>query len=337
MKHPKITIVIPLYNVESYIAECLQSVMRQTYQGPIECILVDDCSTDNSVVVAKKMIAEYEGTVAFSMLNHEKNMGVSCARNSGVDAASGDYVFFLDSDDVITDDCIEVLTSFSGNYDVIVGNYEYLEDRSEGRIKMKNRCFTGEQYVMEYLNDRSVNPEVWNKLFSLRYLKDNNLKFVPDVLQFEDTLFTFNFTCFPTRLCFVNVVTYYYRSERAGSFVYQLLNDNKLRLDALSRFWLEASRRCDRKSYKKVQEKFLQDKAYYIFVLAFEFGREVEMPLYKCYYGFRREYPFKPMRLWLSGEESSHWYKTRLIWSLPPLLGCCWLYMQMVKRKMKKN
>ena len=60
IKQPKISIIIPVYNVEEYITECLQSVMRQTYKGAIECILVDDCGTDNSIAVAEQLIAEYE-------------------------------------------------------------------------------------------------------------------------------------------------------------------------------------------------------------------------------------------------------------------------------------
>ncbi len=65
IKQPKISIIIPIYNVEEYITDCLQSVMRQTYQGTIECILVDDCGTDKSIAIAGQVIADYQGPIEF--------------------------------------------------------------------------------------------------------------------------------------------------------------------------------------------------------------------------------------------------------------------------------
>ena len=123
---PKVSIVIPVYNVEPYIEECLQSVMRQTYLGMMECILVDDCGTDNSMGIAEQLIEAYNGPIDFKVLHHEHNRGVSAARNTGIDAACGEYIFFLDSDDWISDDCIERLTQpleFE-KYDFVVGHYE---------------------------------------------------------------------------------------------------------------------------------------------------------------------------------------------------------------------
>ena len=75
----KISIIIPVYNVEPYISDCLQSVMRQTYKGEIECILVDDCGTDKSVEIAEKRIAEYDGPIEFKVLHHDHNRGLSAA------------------------------------------------------------------------------------------------------------------------------------------------------------------------------------------------------------------------------------------------------------------
>lgn len=96
IKQPKISIIIPVYNVAEYITECLQSVIRQTYQGEIECIIVEDCGTDNSIAVAERLIAEYRGSIEFRILHHERNRGLSAARNTGTDAATGDYIYYLD-------------------------------------------------------------------------------------------------------------------------------------------------------------------------------------------------------------------------------------------------
>ena len=109
----KISIIVPVYNVEQYIKECFDSIAAQTYKGDIECIFVDDCGQDDSVAILEKLIAEYHGPMQFSIVHHEHNKGLSGARNTGIRKASGDYLYFLDSDDSITSDCIEKLTALA--------------------------------------------------------------------------------------------------------------------------------------------------------------------------------------------------------------------------------
>ena len=106
----KITIVVPVYNVEPYIEDCLKSVAEQTYKGDIECIIVDDCTPDGSCAIIEHFINEYNGSIDFKLLHHTKNRGLSAARNTGIGAATGEYIYFLDSDDEITPECIELLT-----------------------------------------------------------------------------------------------------------------------------------------------------------------------------------------------------------------------------------
>ena len=89
----RLSIIIPVYNVEPYIEDCLRSVMRQTYQGAMECLIVDDCGTDDSMAIAERTIATYEGPIVFQVLHHERNRGLSAARNTGTLAAKGDYLY----------------------------------------------------------------------------------------------------------------------------------------------------------------------------------------------------------------------------------------------------
>mgnify|MGYP002523974151 FL=1 len=100
----KVTIIIPIYNVAPFVADCIHSVMGQTWQEPLECILVDDCGTDDSMAVVERTLQDYQGPVDFRIVRHEHNRGLSAARNTGLDNATGDYVYFLDSDDEITPD-----------------------------------------------------------------------------------------------------------------------------------------------------------------------------------------------------------------------------------------
>lgn len=121
-----ISVIVPIYNVESYILECLQSVAAQTKTKNVECILVDDCGTDNSVKVAEQFISAYEGDISFALLHHPENEGLSAARNTGIKNARGKYLFFLDSDDMIKPYCLDELFALAETYqaDMVQGAYE---------------------------------------------------------------------------------------------------------------------------------------------------------------------------------------------------------------------
>ena len=113
----KVSIIIPVYHVEKYILRCLDSVTQQSFKGEIECILVDDCGSDKSVEIAEQYIHDHSGlNVQFRLIHHTHNQGLSAARNSGIKAATGDYIFFLDSDDAITPDCIAILADLMEKY-----------------------------------------------------------------------------------------------------------------------------------------------------------------------------------------------------------------------------
>lgn len=120
-----VSIIIPVYNVKSYIEKCLQSVMSQTYQGDMECILVDDCGSDNSIKIAEETIAQYTGPISFSIIHHNVNKGLPAARNTGIKHAKGGWLFFMDSDDYISDSCIEKMIAWveqDSSIQMVIGN-----------------------------------------------------------------------------------------------------------------------------------------------------------------------------------------------------------------------
>lgn len=93
------SIIVPVYNVEKYLDKCLKSILRQTFKD-FECIIIDDGSQDNSNIIIDKYVKLDQ---RFKVI-HQKNMGISAARNAGLDIAEGDYITFIDSDDYIADD-----------------------------------------------------------------------------------------------------------------------------------------------------------------------------------------------------------------------------------------
>ena len=150
-----VSIIIPIYNVEKYIVRCIDSVLNQTYRN-IEVILVDDCTPDRSMDMAREYIEQslLSEDLDFVYLKHDHNRGLSAARNTGMYAATGDYVYFLDSDDKITEDCIGVLTKpleqeiydfVIGDY-TMIGEYNYFQPlRVEG--EMYGSDFIAESYL----------------------------------------------------------------------------------------------------------------------------------------------------------------------------------------------
>lgn len=209
----KISIVVPLYNVEHYIAVCLQSVMRQTYQGPLECILVDDCGADGSMSIAEGLIAEYDGPIEFRVLHHEHNRGLSAARNTGMNAAKGDYVYFLDSDDWISDDCIEKLTKslLQDKVDIVVGDYEMIGGTPNKWIELlyPEGIYHEKELAKTFCN-AGVYVMAWNKLYCKEFLLKNHLSFEEGKIH-EDEILAFELSCIEKSFYVVRSVTYYYR------------------------------------------------------------------------------------------------------------------------------
>lgn len=207
-----ISIIIPVYNVEPYITDCLQSVMRQTYQGSLECIIVDDCGTDKSLAIAEKLIADYEGSIEFRVLHHEHNRGLSAARNTGMDAARGEYVYFLDSDDWISDDCIEKLAKplLQEKVDIVIGDYNSVgEPCCPLRLLLAEGKYH-EKGISKIFCDQGVYVMAWNKMYRKKFLQKNHLRFEEGKIH-EDEILAFEASCLEKSFYVVRSVTYFYR------------------------------------------------------------------------------------------------------------------------------
>lgn len=213
----KLSIIIPVYHVAPYIEDCLRSVMRQTYQGAMECLIVDDCGTDDSMAIAERTIATYEGPIVFQVLHHERNRGLSAARNTGTLAAKGDYLYYLDSDDVITEDCIALLMGKAEEYpeaELIQGNHCCHTLTGEMVVRIKQYAFavaSSNDEVREcYYKQTTV--AVWNKLIRHDFLIDHHL-FNKEGIIHEDYLWFFYLLKYLNKVCFVSTIIYHWRKR----------------------------------------------------------------------------------------------------------------------------
>lgn len=217
----KVSIIIPIYQKEAYIASCLQSVMSQTYQGAIECLLIDDCGTDKSMGVAEHLITNYQGPIQFKVLHHTHNRGISAARNTGMEAASGDYYLFLDSDDELSSDCIEKLSMPLSEelYDLVVGNTRTIgNDEMNHALSLKiDDGIVLRRKEIEETYRKKWNMIAVNKLFRADFVNEQELHFKEGIV-FEDELWSLQTACLASSLRAVNHYTYYYY-VREGSIM----------------------------------------------------------------------------------------------------------------------
>jgi glycosyltransferase involved in cell wall biosynthesis len=208
----KISVIIPVYNVEPYIERCLLSALNQTYQD-IEIILVDDCGQDRSMEIAKKVILRHRRGYRVKIRKHSQNRGLSAARNTGIEASTGKYVYFLDSDDEMTLDCIERIASFPGGLkpDFMIGNIRAI-GRSEYDflpMKLSGGLLTGNTLIFrDYLN-WNWPSYACNKLIDKEFLLKHKLFFKEDIL-YEDTLWSFMVASHAETMGVITDYTYHY-------------------------------------------------------------------------------------------------------------------------------
>lgn len=216
-----VSIIIPIYNVESFVAECLQSVAIQNYEGPIECILVDDCGTDKSIEITKSYIDNYKGDISFHLIHHNKNSGLSAARNTGINAAKGDYIYFLDSDDVITPDCISTLAKLAvGKEDVVCGAYKTFEGYLyywSDIYHLIDFSSTDHNEILHFYTSGSLHPMATNKMIRRKLILDNHLFFKEGIIH-EDELWSFLVANRAVSMKTTQHITYNYR-VRGGSIM----------------------------------------------------------------------------------------------------------------------
>ncbi len=206
-----ISVIIPVYNVEKYVARCIQSVMDQTYDNKfIECVLVDDCGTDHSMEVVHSLIDNYIGEISFKIVRHETNLGISETRNSGLRAATGDFILFVDSDDYITADCLSVLMNATLQYqtDITIGNCFNHASKSYHHSR-KEVLYEWKQEFQKDIFNLYYAAFPWNKLIRRQFLIDNNLFFTKGII-FEDTLWLLQVSHYVNSVVYLPNDTYSY-------------------------------------------------------------------------------------------------------------------------------
>lgn len=228
----KFSIIVPIYNAEKYLEQCITSIIVQEYRD-YELILVNDCSTDASLKICEKYAKMYFN---IKIINQDMNRGVSAARNVGIEASKGTYILFVDSDDFVVPTYLSTINRFIEEQNVELltfGHYNYVDG--------------GEQFIQKSLSDMNCSVSYkekeawntlllktffassWNKVFSKKILFQYNIRFNETCVCYEDYLFNIDYCKHINTFFSIETPLYFYRQlnnvnhvnkRKWGTFLY---------------------------------------------------------------------------------------------------------------------
>ena len=195
-ENPKISIIVPIYNTERYLSRCIDSLLEQSFRD-FEVLLIDDGSRDRSGEICDEYTIKDKRVRAF----HQKNQGVSVARNVGIENALGEWIYFPDSDDVLLPGAFDLMMKLSNeNTDYIMCGYEVYDEEGKCTYAIATRklgVMNREDALMEMFwpTDYRYQGYLWNKLFKASVVRDNHLSFVQGIKFNEDRLLNVEYLC----------------------------------------------------------------------------------------------------------------------------------------------
>ena len=225
---PLISIIIPVYNAEKYLSKCIESLINQSIEN-IEFIFINDGSIDNS----KLIIESYMKKDKRILLINKQNSGASDCRNIGIEKAKGQYVGFVDSDDWVAPNMFETLYKNIkyNKSDMCIGGYNLLINNSITKIKLNlnKKIYRDKEIINEIaipmVESNSINESnknqgfIWNNIYNLNIIRDNNIKFHTNLKIGEDILFNLNFLKYCTKVSISDSFGYFYRYNQNSQTV----------------------------------------------------------------------------------------------------------------------
>ncbi|MEI0612236.1 glycosyltransferase family 2 protein [Brachyspira pilosicoli] len=217
----KVSVIVPVYNVEEYLKECLDSIINQTLEE-IEIICIDDCSTDSSYNILEEYAKKDNRII---LLENKENMGVGYNRNIGIKKSQGEYISFIDSDDYVSKDFLYNLYNTAKKYDSDIVNTLNIYRCVDNKINQFYYSFNEIEFKSTVCLDdienssscKAITPYSVNKLYRQSFLSDINLNFITSKLgAAEDTNFTIKLMLNNPSISFNNKSIYYYRYTKSS-------------------------------------------------------------------------------------------------------------------------
>ena len=285
----KISVIIPVYNVEKYLSKCLSSIINQTFKD-IEIICINDGSTDSSLNILKSYAEKDNRIIIINKTNHVQGY----SRNLGIKIAQSDYIIFVDSDDFILDaSALEILYKdiTLNELDVLIYSYEkYYEKKnivfnslSKKKHLVANKIYFSIEDKKDVFSKKSIGVP-WNKLYSTNFLQKNKILFNEDYI-YEDVIFFYKVIILAQKIGYVNKVLYSYR--KTGKSTMSLRDNRNLNIIYV---------------YAQVKDFLLDNHLYAYYKVAFT-TRCFKALIYKFKHiplKFKKEY-FKEVQIFLKG------------------------------------
>lgn len=219
---PMVSVIVPFYNVELYIGDCIESIFIQDY-SKIELIFIDDCGSDSSSTIVEEYVKKAPSNIKCLVLKHSLNKGLSAARNTGTNAAHGDYIIYVDSDDRLLSKAISSMVdqALKENADMVVGDYIAMQEdkivNSTVPVNTASGLVVGTSNILDCYCHHGFYMMAWNKLIRTSLIKNNNVKFIEGIIH-EDNPWSMNLVFLLERIVVFRKDTYIY-TVRPGSIV----------------------------------------------------------------------------------------------------------------------
>lgn len=207
----KISIIIPVYNTSQYLSQCIDSILKQTYPN-IEIILINDESTDESLEICQKYA---EMNQQISLIN-KINTGVSDTRNIGIKNSTGKYIWFIDSDDWIEENSVEIIMNNINDKDILIFGMNKEYKNKTIKVKPKKEEINSVECEKKIIEDNEIGGYVGNKVFNKKIINEYNLKFNKKITMCEDLEFCMNFVERAKKIKVIDNSLYNYRMRKSS-------------------------------------------------------------------------------------------------------------------------
>ncbi len=213
----KVSILIPVYKAEKYIAECLQSVLGQTYQH-LDIVIVDDASPDGSMAIVDSLVKEAANRFDIKIIHNNKNLGIAATRNILLDAATGDYILFVDSDDYIEADAVERLVGVAKKTNCDIVRCGYFEVKAEQVRSIQQKPWKDKiDLLKQHIKAWNSIEAMWQLLIRRSMMEKYSIRFAKGVNASEDHLMMIKLYFFANSIANLEKPVYYYRIDNAQS------------------------------------------------------------------------------------------------------------------------
>lgn len=221
----KVSILVPVYNVEKYIERCIVSLFEQSYEN-IEYIFVNDCTPDSSIDIIKRVVSKYPNRIPqIKIVNHDKNKGIAATRNTAVNYSTGDYLMYVDSDDYVDRDAVKALVDKIEieKADIVICDY-YVVDKIT-RFVENNVPLEKEIYI-KALMTKQIAPSLWGKLYNAAYYKATRIQFYESQNYGEDYATIPRLVYYAHKIVKLQRPLYYYIQYNVGSYTKNITRDS---------------------------------------------------------------------------------------------------------------